>query len=64
MVVLLELLELLGELLRLNILGVSTFGNVGVLLLPSFCYFIDFVKSLLVGLTDCVVLSERVVFII
>ena len=58
------LLELLGELLRLNILGVSTFGNVGVLLLPSFCYFIDFVKSLLVGLADCVVLSKRVVFII
>ena len=58
------LLELLGELLRLNILGVSTFGQVGVLLLPSFYYLIDFVKSLLVGLADCVVLSERVIFII
>ena len=58
------LLELLGELLRLNILGLSTFGNVDVLLLPSFCYFIDFVKSLLVGLAVCVVLLERVVFVI
>ena len=57
-------LELLGVLLRRNILGVSAFVNVSVLLLPLFCYFIDFVKSLLVGLADCVVLLERVVFVI
>ena len=42
----------------------AAFGDMGVLLLPSFCYFIDFVKSLLVGLTDCVVLPERVIFVI
>ena len=58
MLVVLVLLELLGKLLMLSILGVSAFGNMGVLLLPSFCDFIDFVKSLLVGLADCVVLSE------
>ena len=52
------LLELFEEFLGLNILGVSTIGSVGVLLLPSPSYFINFVKSLLVGLADCVVLSE------
>ena len=49
--------------MRLSILGVSTFGNMGVFLLPSFCYFIDFVKSLLVGLADSV-LSDRFVSIV
>ena len=41
--VVLLLVELFGVLLGLDILGVSAFGSVGVLLLPSLCYFIYFI---------------------
>ena len=45
-------------------LVVTTFGDMCVLLFPSFCYCIDFIESLLVGWTDCVVFSERFIFIV
>ena len=48
--VLLGLLGLLWDLLGFRSLNVAAFGYMGVLLLPSFRYLIDFIKSLLVGL--------------
>ena len=61
--VLLGLCWSLGRLWLHRLVG-TTFGDMCVLLFPSFCYCIDFIESLLVGWTDCVVFSKRFIFIV